>query len=162
MGASCRERRLDSASATRPAHTKAVGLVPGGDCWGMGERVPIPRENPVSPGAGVQQALEIMFRRGREQTDHLLWKEMRGKQEMETWKGQGPTKFLSRSSCPHPPDGSLLGPSGRKSLHCLSHSPPRSPLSPPSDPCCLASEGWSLRLDLGGQRKKQERGVGIS
>lgn len=80
---------------------------------------------------GEQQALEIMFRRGREQTDHLLGKEMRGKQEMETWKGQGPTKFLSRSSCPHPPDGSLLGPSGRKSLHCLSHSPPRSPLSPP-------------------------------
>lgn len=79
-----------------------MGLVPGGDCWGMGERVSIPRENSVGLGVRGQWTLEIMFRREEEQTDHLLQKEIRGEQEMETWKGQGPTKSLSQSAVPIP------------------------------------------------------------
>lgn len=37
-----------------------------------------------------------------------------------------------------------------------------SPQRPPPYSCCLASEGWSLKLDLGGQRINRKGGVGIS
>lgn len=39
---------------------------------------------------------------------------------------------------------------------------PGVPSAPPPDPCCLASEGWGPKLDLGGQRINRKGRVGIS
>lgn len=75
-----------------------------------------------------------------EQTDHLLGEAIRQEQEIQAGKVKGPTKSLSWSSCPHP-DGSMLGPSGRKSLPSLSHSYLRSPLAPLLVPVVLLPDG---------------------
>lgn len=66
------------------------------------------RESP-SPGR-TQLALELgdsgllksCLGEEEEQTDHLLQKEIREEQEIQTWKGQGPTKPLSQSAVPTP------------------------------------------------------------
>lgn len=155
MGAACEKDTSDSAAGS--AQTKAVGLVPGGNCWGMGERVPTPRENPSGPGTGEQQAL---IGREEKQTDHLLKKRGEGCMRWRHGKVKGPPSPFPSPAVPTPQMAHSWALPGGNPFTGLSHSPPGSPLSPPPDPCCLASEEWSLRLDLGGQRKKTGKGGG--
>lgn len=79
---------------------------------------------------------------------------------METWESQRPHQVPFPVQCPHP----LWLNAGpfREEIPLVFRFTTSQSLSPPPDPCCLASEGWGLKLDLEARRINRKGRVGVS